>query len=169
MFDTIMAFNCINFAYVNECKKSIFINKLNNFSEIGSKFIVRYMDYDLFIKKYNDKIKLNTNTNTNIIIKNANNPSFINIDCKNHFQTSYILLGFIKRLSSKITSTFRNWLESNNWKSIDYEFNKNYYDLNKKSSLWDIYFSCFSVQVFSKFNSYLDIILVNLTIHSFSP
>ena len=109
------------------------------------------MDYDAFIDKYKKYHNYDNLNNNNIIIKNDNNP-FININCKNLTNKLYFIWAHKAPINEKMISRqiLENWFDKYNWKSIDYEFNKNYYNLNETSSLWDIYFSSFSVQTFSK-------------------
>ena len=114
-FDVILAINCINYALSN---LEVFFEHLNRYSTIGTKMIIRFMDYSVLEKCINSD-------ETNIIIKSPYDTSFINYDTSSKSNKIYFEWTHDSPINEKCIN--RNELEDvfskNGWKSICYETN----------------------------------------------
>ena len=66
--------NSINFAFKNSQTITTFMNYINSFSKFKSKIIIRWMDFDAFLSKYNElKVKngVEYSDSTNKIVINS--------------------------------------------------------------------------------------------------
>jgi hypothetical protein len=151
-FDTVFAMNCINFAFENSEKMNKFAENINKFTKINSKLLIRFMDLEAFTKKIFNLDKNYLIRNNQLIIKNDSNPSFINIDFEQKINRIYYNWAHEAPINENMVGKMdiENLLNIHGWKFTEYEYNKNYDKLNNDSSLWDIYFNCFSTAVFTR-------------------
>ena len=159
-FDTILMMNSINFAIKSDYTLKIFMEYLEMLCKQNTKLIIKWMDMDLFVEKYNQLF--NNKVNDKIIsLTSPHDSSFINIDLKNKKNRIYYKWAHNNPIDEILIgkNELENILSKKNWNSINYEHNPNFknntkytYTLEKLESnyLWDLYFKCFSIIVFEK-------------------